>query len=657
MNKRDVVNTCLLLLIFYNLAMNANATAVYTESINQIAVIKDPGHNMTWLYKQINNNSLLRHEGKVWYLNSTLALDDSPFYINNSDVDMLYLSNEVNGKAMGEGGLRNGDFRINNVKIKSWNWTLNREPDAFLGETQFHVICDNTGYIYNTIFEHIDRVNLNLVSNFNMTNIVVDNSFGGFSLYGAKSINMVNCTMKNFSSYRGIQVADSDNIHIKNAYVDVATGGVVFQHCSNSSMENVFTNNTGWMGVEADNGANNITFRNVTVMNNFHNALDLHGAYNVYVENMSIYNSSSNSIIITGSGNYENGGAWNITLKDVYTHKSGSNGDGILISTEVRDVDLINVTTELEHNGIEIMGVDGLNIANFTALSCNIGLLVSGLVKNTTVSDSNMSGSKDSSIYHWVDSIDYINILYDTIVLQNSANLTVYYYPDILVKDLNDKPVLNSTIRFENKTKSSFLKATKLNNKTVLAGLYKSASGFSENAYYYANITTPEGQTVSLSGITPDSSWYRKDPNIPTYTITAKIPDSSSKGPHIIGFAPSEKNLFNQGDIKNFRIWADENLTEMKWWVDGKLEAQNSLTYIWTVNKTVNNIEFTGKNSNGSVSQVWDFGEESKYPIMFEVLFNYAKTTQSPYPKWDVNKDGVVNIKDVKISQSNQGEN
>lgn len=666
MNIMDILKIFLIIITFFSLAINASASVAYYENANQITIHKDPGHNMTWLYNQVNNDSLLRHEGKIWYLNATISLDDSIFYINNSDVDELFLSNEVNGIAKGEGGLRAGEFRINDVTIRSWDWTLNREPNTFLNETQFQIVCDDSGYIYNVTLDHIKRISLYRVSDFNITTLVLNNSFSGFYLRDSKNISITNSTITNVSSYRGMQIENCDNIHIQNASVDLAKGGVIFQTCSNSSMVDIFTNNTGWMGVEADDGANNITFKNVTVRNAYHNGLDLHGAYNVYVENMSIYDSISNNALITGSGNYANGGAWNITLKDIYTYKSGpQGGTGILISTEVRDVNLINVTTELENNGIELIGIDGLNVINFTAINCNYSVLAQS-VKNATISNSNMVNST-ISIYHWNDSIDYINVLYDRIILKKSANVTLYYYPDVIIKNTDGTLIPSSKTQFENRTKSSFLTVDKIANKPVLASFYKTSSGYIENTDYIAKITTPDGRTVSLSGITPDSSWYRKDPNIPTYTITAIIPDDS-KGPHITGFAPSRENPFNPGEKKNFRVWTDEPLTTMEWYVDGSdlPVSKGSLNYAWPVTEGKHTIKFVGSNANGTVSKVWELGGNSNEPSVpgddnptQEIKFSPAdavltrnvseKTVFSVSPdifttkEWYINGDQVLN--------------
>ncbi|KKG67883.1 hypothetical protein DU43_06815, partial [Methanosarcina mazei] len=138
----------------------------------------------------------------------------------------------------------------------------------------------------------------------------------------------------------------------------------------------------------------------------------------------------------------------------------------------------------------------------------------------------------------------------------------------------------------------------------------------SNNYTYTASIITSDNRTVYLSGIAPDSSWYRKDPNIPNYTITAVIPNTSSTGPQIIGFAPAEDNPFNPGETKNFRVWTNESLTEMLWYVDGSDSpvSKGSLNYTWPITEGNHTIKFIGSNANGPVNKTWYLGGSSNEP-------------------------------------------
>ncbi|WP_084685057.1 right-handed parallel beta-helix repeat-containing protein [Methanosarcina soligelidi] len=146
----------------------------------------------------------------------------------------------------------------------------------------------------------------------------------------------------------------------------------------------------------------------------------------------------------------------------------------------------------------------------------------------------------------------------------------------------------------------------------TLSEYFKNTLEFYENTSYTAEITSPSYKNLNIN-ITPDRSWYRPDPNIPTYTITAIIPDNST-GPHITGFAPAKENPFNPGEKKNFRIWTDEPLTSMEWRVNGSSVLKGSLNYTWTVTDRNTTIEFIGSNSNGTVNHIWPLGESPDEP-------------------------------------------
>ncbi|WP_094228336.1 DNRLRE domain-containing protein [Methanolobus psychrotolerans] len=135
-----------------------------------------------------------------------------------------------------------------------------------------------------------------------------------------------------------------------------------------------------------------------------------------------------------------------------------------------------------------------------------------------------------------------------------------------------------------------------------------------ESLTYTMNVETPSGQSVSLAGISPDPSWYRENPDVPTYTITAVIPENST-GPHITGFAPAEDNPHTLGEAKTFRVWTDEALVAMNWYVDGELVASNSMVYDWVPEAGDHSIVFQGSNAAGSVLQVWDMVNEAESPV------------------------------------------
>ncbi|MGB9940436.1 DUF7594 domain-containing protein [Methanosarcina sp.] len=130
-----------------------------------------------------------------------------------------------------------------------------------------------------------------------------------------------------------------------------------------------------------------------------------------------------------------------------------------------------------------------------------------------------------------------------------------------------------------------------------------------ESIRYSLKVSPPDSEPFYIQDVDPDSNWYRENPLSSEYTITAIIPDNSTV-PHITGFAPSEDNPFEPGEEKIFRVWTDENLTEINWTVDGDPLASGTLNYTWIVTEGYHEIRFSGKNEDGNVSQVWEIGKK-----------------------------------------------
>ncbi|AKB71751.1 hypothetical protein MSMAC_1861 [Methanosarcina mazei C16] len=172
---------------------------------------------------------------------------------------------------------------------------------------------------------------------------------------------------------------------------------------------------------------------------------------------------------------------------------------------------------------------------------------------------------------------------------------------------------LNSTTT--NKNGRTALPSENLNNSVVLIDYVltnETGTQLKEFIVYNLTIDAPNSKPIYLQDINPDTTWYREDPLISKYTITAIIPEDS-KGPHITGFAPSTENPFTPGEKKNFRIWTDEPLTKMEWYVDGSESPvlTGSLNYTWNITEGNHTIKFVGSNDNGPVTKEWNLGEDS----------------------------------------------
>jgi parallel beta-helix repeat protein len=248
--------------------------------------------------------------------------------------------------------------------------------------------------------------------------------------------------------------------------------------------------------------------------------------------------------------------------------------------------------------------------------------------------DTRVYNSKTLDVYFkgGNDNIKFINTKFDENkigFIDSVDRFNNYYYLDLVLIDTQGSPVSDASVDVQNvivdvnenpinlngealstlnvgSTGRTALPNDKLNS-VALMDFFQTSTTKTEMEYALS-ISTND---ASVNGITfdIDSSWYREDPNTPTYTITAIIPDSSIKEPQITGYAPSSDNPFTAGEKKKFQVWADQDLTTMKWYVNGNLRSSGSMDYTWEVESGTTTIMFSGSNSNGGVLQTWEITE------------------------------------------------
>ncbi len=608
----------------------AGAYATYLSSSNEISICYEPSANFTWLYNTLNNDSILSHDGDIWYLNATMRLYGSGtrFYINDSDVSEL----RINGANSGV-DLYKGSFKIENVTIGSWDYTTNLYSIAGgVAQAEF-----SNPVLRNVDFKSFGRVLTYGVDGeiYNLT--MTDGASTALVLIGFDDSSVHDVTISNYTG-GGLELQRCFNTEVYNVRVeDVAdfqnpsTGsygivayydGATHTYCDNITIRDCYINGTGWSGV--DTCSYRTTFYNLTIRNAGHNGLDLHGGNNHTAYNISIYDSVSNNLYaLMPDCHFED-----INLYDCF-------GDQIGLRAENNTFK--NITMIDGSRGIVIYGSNDCKFTNITKIRGGRSSTLSYVSPyytpyNITFIDADLSNGE--LFFERCEDVKLINIKYDSYRTGSVApnERTFYYYPDIILLDSDKNPSGNTSIQFTNEVSTEFpcidaegnekdlfitdLKGKLLNplsSRTNSPAIAESYRDFLKHLQftYTATAITQSGYTISLTGITPDPSWYREDPNIPTYTITAIIPDSSSKGPHKTGFAPSEENPFNQGDEKIFRVWTDEPLTSMEWYVDGSPVSGGALSYTWTVTEGDHLIEFKGSNVNGDVNQSWNIGENT----------------------------------------------
>jgi hypothetical protein len=642
----------------------------------------------------IQANALNESSPGVWRCARLLIPVDCPFYINSSTCTELRLMNANNMWAM------EGYPIINNTKIIGWNKVEDR-PNTFTESGHFVMYTA----VHDVDIENFDNVNFgyeygSTISNLNFYNVSTRYLKKGVCFLGN------NLTVDNLSVVDGHPVSGNGlystfvyNSTFSNIYIDNVSDpmlgssgayGIQF-FGSDDILKDVYINGTSWSGANiggADEVRNeNITVSNLTMDHAGHNGFEVE-LNNSTFRNITVSRSAAHNIFQVGR---EEAGkrVGNNIYYDIHSYYPSSMG--FLVSEGSFNTTICNST--LEGKGLYFNAVENITAINCTQKkatgSGNANLLdryadtdayrhndYSSLIDCILTNNTNL----DLHIEHG-DHFCLINTNYSKLGIINAdAYGAQYYYTDILVKspldstknitisincenNLQIKPVNGygkNLIVFPTSDGRSYLPSDNRVYSPAIAEYYINQGGY-YSLSHRATITSPDGRTVSLSGITPDSSWYRKDPNVPTYTITAIIP-SDSKGTHITGFAPSTENPFNPGEKKTFRVWTDGNLTGMKWLVynDYNEIVDNKtgvLNYTWTVSKDVSKIEFSGVDANGNkVPHTWYFGDESGDKTTNQTTSNSPTYIGDYYPIWDTNEDGIVDILDITSIARHYGE-
>jgi len=627
----------------------SSASIYYDQGYDKISVTDESSANLKNIYDALHpsyGDTLISNKGNgLWYINRTVCVDRSTLNIKSPEVTELRITTEDSNWALfgtSTGNAAKG-ICIDGVKIVGYQ---NGVPDNRTNGRP-KILVDKA-HVSNTTFENFSIIDLKNGDNLTLQNITFRNLTGTVEIEASSNLTVKNIQADhllkfhtyrvNNSAFSNIRVNDTihdgdvlfeetnystfhdiiaDGIGYPRPVAEGDGGGLNWRNCIHDTGYNISVNDTGWSGFAP--GCQYGNWDNVTVRRAGHNGVDLHNIQDTIITNVSVYDSISNSFMIT-AGFVDHIWTNNITIKNVYSYNSG-----IVSDTGASNIYIENVTQEGSRNGM------GINAVNFTVVNATFtpnNTWASMNVYNLGECNSSNITIIDASVYEintdpGISNNKIINCKYQPGYCNNKAE---YYYADIATRDEAENPI-KGTVVFQNEINSLYSSINGLGkNKTVF---YINSNGHTPlpnqnrldspaiaEGFSTAKITSSDNRTVSLLGIKPDSSWYRSDPNTPTYTITAIIPGDSDRT-HIIGFAPSTDNPFSPGEKKTFRVWTDGNLTGMKWLVynDNNEIVDNKtgvLNYTWTVSKDVSKIEFSGVDANGNkVPHTWYFGDES----------------------------------------------
>jgi len=514
-------------------------TGNHLDSINnKIVITNEHGRNLTWLEGQLNNQTLLRNSGKTFYLNSSMTLDNSDFYINDSDCNVIYMSNQVNGIRYGQGGfLGGGSLYVNNITAYSWDYNTSTVPDCFSPSyspyNQAGFVCDG-GNVWNCTFEGIYGITMNSLHNTDFNNIKMNNSYSGYHLNSCSNMNISNVSISNVSGSTAFIASQSHDIHLENVSAYNTKEGIIFITSTyNSSMDNVSSVLSGWGGVEGSR-SNNLTYTNIRVDQAGHDGLDLHLCTNVYVHNVTVtngQNGEANGIILSNGG--EDGTLHDITLDGVYTANKTAISDGITIAnggtlTPITNITISNFTDDGHAQGLETAGVDNLTVINMTSKNTTNGYFGNQRTNNTTFIDSNLSGSAHGIALFNLININLINTYFNnqSISFPSTCSYNTYYYSNVRTLDGDSNPINNVVISSNTTTKNgngltqttfftdSEGKLYNYGNRSNWLAIPEKTVNSSGTTTYTSNITASyQGSAVSKIA-TPTTTWYSPLPSI-----------------------------------------------------------------------------------------------------------------------------------------------
>ena len=696
--------TVFLFLVLVLLSGCAQASVSYSSSLNEIGVYGEHGRDLRWITAQINNDSIIRFDGDICYMNASMRLYSgcSNFYINDSTVSELRMYNYYNTV-----GLSAGHYLIDGVKITSWNHTEHRPANlSTTAEKNSHEsVTTYQGFIRNCAFEGVKSIGVNDVRN-DIYNITIVNCSKGIVAYNATDVKFYDIYASNLYG-SGIEVYyPTNNTEVYNVTVLNAgdfrvptTGkyGVYFQGVNHSSMHDIYVNGTGWSSLEATGApaSSYIDIYNATVINSGHDGIDIHYANDVNVWNTTINDSIEKNIIVTYSAGGV--GTYNISFTDVYSAHHGippgqsSVGAGASIGEGSYNVSFLNFSSDGDGAGIIAQNTELIKMRNVSVTNIYSGISLTGTqaknppyTGNATLIDSDIYNTSTNLNVFYSTNTKVINTKYNPNKLSYGSGYngewTKLYYGDFKVVDSTGSPLTGSIelsdssydyagtdAEGNDKSSFSFIGRTPFptdrTNSIAIPHFYRNSSLYAQAAWInystVADISTSSGN-VQLDNINPDVRWYRPNISQSKYSIVALINDSEDL--HFTGYAPSpEYNNYESGDSVKFQIWTSEPAS-VSWKKDGQTVQTGGMIYEATVSDAPITVDIMGESATGSISKSWvidpeqiidpdpqgnaplaDFTSDvttGTYPLKVSFTDTSTETPTSWY--WDFDNDGFT---------------
>jgi len=470
---------------------DASASVSYSSGLKYIEVLNEPGISLSEINATLNNPIAMWKDGDIFYINGSLYSHDSLIYINSTDCLEVRI-NGNSGKTNQFYGLDDTDrFWIDDVILSSYNITGDTYQDGLGYSTLYNSHFNNVTLKYSTVeiigavgaITNISAYSCNQIAiksdDLIVENVYMEDSRTISSHYAFKIYNSDNVTYRNINvnktvldtvSSSGVGIDNCTNsfgYNIRATNINdclttgsVGTGGYcyVVTHGSDAYAENIYLNGSRHSTFAPTGGLTRGTFKNIVVENSGHNGLDIHPAHDIYIENITIRNSHDINALITG-GYHVSPSPSNITVNGLYLYEGG-----IQCDANTSDVTFINTT---QYNGsvkvYDIWGEYGVKFINFTSSYGDGYTPTTDSFLLTEISTYNVQRGMVIDTYAYrmgryllnpfytpAENINFINVGYGTLAYHN--NMTLWYYPNIIVKNASGVVIPNATITFTEDT-------------------------------------------------------------------------------------------------------------------------------------------------------------------------------------------------------------
>ncbi|MDW7775651.1 MAG: putative Ig domain-containing protein [Methanosarcinales archaeon] len=247
--------------------------------------------------------------------------------------------------------------------------------------------------------------------------------------------------------------------------------------------------------------------------------------------------------------------------------------------------------------------------------------------------------------------------------------------------DSNETPftLTNATILIDTAPVLDAIGARSVDEENTLA-FTLSASDADGDSLNYSATNLPAG--ASLNPVSGAFSWTPADGDAGTYVVTFEVTDGYLSDPEtvtitvndvnhvpvITAFVPADGSVFGEGDSITIDVTAsdtDNQALSYSIKIDGVTKSTSS-SYAWetdylsagahtidiTVSDGIDQDTETHIININDVNPRWDVNKDGKVNILDITLIGQkqGRSYMAPYPREDVNQDSVVNVQDLTVA-------